>query len=85
MTRHDDPGRDRRPASELDRVLGDWLADGPRRAPAAPVTVAIEFARAHPRRARFLAGVPARPHGRSRIGPVHPCSRRSRCSWSGCC
>ena len=50
MTRHDDPGRDRRPASELDRVLGDWLADGPRRAPAAPVTVAIEFARAHPRR-----------------------------------
>ena len=63
------PDVDRRPASELDRVLGDWLADGPRRAPAAPVTVAIRVAprgAGTPAPARSLAGVPARPHGRSR-------------------
>jgi len=48
MTRHDDAGRS--PATELDRLLGEWLTDGPRRAPEAPVSVAIEFARSHPRR-----------------------------------
>jgi hypothetical protein len=48
MTRHDDAGR--RPASELDRLLGEWLTDGPRRAPEAPISVAIDFARSHPRR-----------------------------------
>jgi hypothetical protein len=47
MTRHDDG---RRPATELDRLLGEWLADGPRRAPEAPVSLAIDFARSHPRR-----------------------------------
>ena len=55
MTRHDDRDAARRPASELDRVLGEWLDDGPRRAPEAPVSAAIAFARAHPRRRDPLA------------------------------
>jgi len=48
MTRDDDAGRP--PASELDRLLGEWLTDGPGRAPEAPIRVAIDFARSHPRR-----------------------------------
>jgi hypothetical protein len=36
--------------SELDRALGDWLADGPNRAPDQPILAAARFARAHPRR-----------------------------------
>ena len=35
---------------ELDRVLGEWLADGPTRAPDWPMQRAIDHARAHPRR-----------------------------------
>jgi hypothetical protein len=35
---------------ELDRVLGEWLAEGPTRAPDWPVDRAIEHARSHPRR-----------------------------------
>jgi hypothetical protein len=36
--------------TDMDRVLGDWLADGPNRAPDQPILAATEFARAHPRR-----------------------------------
>jgi hypothetical protein len=35
---------------ELDRVLGEWLAEGPTRAPDWPIDRAIEHARSHPRR-----------------------------------
>jgi hypothetical protein len=36
--------------SDLDRLLDDWLTDGPNRAPDQPITAASQFARAHPRR-----------------------------------
>lgn len=36
--------------NELDRILGDWLAEGPTRAPDHPVQAAVEHARSHPRR-----------------------------------
>jgi hypothetical protein len=36
--------------TDLDRVLGEWLADGPRRAPDRVIDVAIEHCRSHPRR-----------------------------------
>ncbi len=35
---------------EFDRVLGDWLHDGPNRAPDRPIELAADHARAHPRR-----------------------------------
>jgi hypothetical protein len=43
--------------NEFDRLLGDWLHDGPNRAPDRPIELAVEHARAHPRRRdplRFL-------------------------------
>jgi hypothetical protein len=36
--------------SDMDRLLGEWLADGPNRAPDQPILAAAQFARAHPRR-----------------------------------
>ncbi|MFL5681186.1 MAG: hypothetical protein ACJ77B_11365 [Chloroflexota bacterium] len=39
-----------RAMTDLDRVLGDWLADGPSRAPDRVVDAAIEHCRSHPRR-----------------------------------
>jgi hypothetical protein len=36
--------------TDLDRVLGEWLADGPNRAPDQPILAAAQFARTHPRR-----------------------------------
>jgi hypothetical protein len=36
--------------NELDRVLGEWLDEGPRRAPDRPIELAVDHARAHPRR-----------------------------------
>ena len=36
--------------TDLDRLLDDWLTDGPNRAPDQPITAASQFARAHPRR-----------------------------------
>jgi hypothetical protein len=36
--------------NDLDRVLADWLAEGPSHAPDRPIDLAIEHARAHPRR-----------------------------------
>jgi hypothetical protein len=36
--------------NELDRLLGEWLEEGPRRAPDRPIELAVEHARSHPRR-----------------------------------
>ena len=36
--------------SDLDRLLDDWLTDGPNRAPDQPIIAASQFARTHPRR-----------------------------------
>ena len=36
--------------SDLDRVLTDWLGDGPRRAPEHVLAAALDHARSHPRR-----------------------------------
>jgi hypothetical protein len=41
--------------SDLDRVLADWLHEGPSRAPDRPVQVALDHARSHPRRRDPLA------------------------------
>lgn len=37
-------------SSDLDRILTEWLDEGPKRAPDRPVQLAIEHARSHPRR-----------------------------------
>lgn len=45
--------------SDFDRVLAEWLDEGPHRAPDRPVALAIEHARSHPRRPNpfaFLKG-----------------------------
>jgi hypothetical protein len=36
--------------NEFDRVLGEWLNEGPNRAPDRPIDLAVEHARTHPRR-----------------------------------
>jgi hypothetical protein len=38
------------PTSDLDRILTEWLDEGPKRAPDRPVRMAVEHAQAHPRR-----------------------------------
>lgn len=38
------------PTSDLDRILTEWLDEGPKRAPERPVQLAISHAMAHPRR-----------------------------------
>lgn len=53
--------------TDLDRVLGEWLADGPTRAPDHPIEAAIEHARRHPRRSD--------PFGFLRRDPMAPRSR----------
>jgi hypothetical protein len=45
MTQHDD----------LDRLLGDWLAEGPARTPEPVLATAVQHARSHPRRPDPLA------------------------------
>jgi hypothetical protein len=53
--------------TDLDRVLGEWLGDGPTRAPDHPVEAAIEYARSHPRRRdplAFLRPDPMAPRSR---------------------
>jgi hypothetical protein len=37
-------------SNDLDRLLGAYLEEGPRRAPERPIDAAVAFARAHPRR-----------------------------------
>ena len=53
--------------NELDRVLGEWLDEGPRRAPDRPIELAVDHARAHPRRRD--------PLGWLRPDPMAPSSR----------
>ena len=53
--------------NDFDRVLGEWLNEGPNRAPDRPIDLAVEHARSHPRRPdliRFL-----RPDPMARPGP----------------
>lgn len=40
--------------NDFDRVLGEWLDEGPRRAPDRPVDLAVQHARSHPRRPSLL-------------------------------
>jgi hypothetical protein len=56
---------------EFDRVLGEWLAEGPTRAPDWPIERAIEHARSHPRRPDPLGWLrtPAFP---ARVGTFNP-------------
>jgi hypothetical protein len=57
--------------NDLDRVLGEWFAEGPRRAPEAPMTGAVAWARAHPRRRDpFLALRRDPMGGRSVFAPL---------------
>ncbi len=58
-------------STDLDRLLGAYLDDGPRRAPDGAVDAAIAFARSHPRRRdplRFLKP-DVMPHRRSMFSP----------------
>ena len=53
--------------TDLDRVLGEWLGEGPTRAPDHPIEAAIEHARRHPRRRdpfAFLRPDPMAPRSR---------------------
>ena len=53
--------------NDFDRVLGEWLDEGPNRAPDRPVELAMEHARSHPRRRDVL--------GFLRPDPMAPRSR----------
>jgi hypothetical protein len=53
--------------SDFDRVLAEWLDEGPHRAPDRPVALAIDHARSHPRRPdpfAFLKGAVMSPRPR---------------------
>jgi hypothetical protein len=56
---------------ELDRVLGDWLAEGPTRAPDWPIERAFDHARTHPRRPDPLGFLRA-PAFPARAGAFNP-------------
>jgi hypothetical protein len=56
---------------ELDRVLGDWLVEGPTRAPDWPIERAIAHARSHPRRPDLLGFMRA-PAFPARAGVFNP-------------
>jgi len=45
------------PTTEFDRVLAEWLVDGPNRAPEHIVDLALAHAHRHPRRRDLLAGL----------------------------
>jgi hypothetical protein len=55
--------------TDLDRVLDDWLTDGPNRAPDQPITAASQFVRAHPRRPDPLRLFRSDPMADRRRGP----------------
>lgn len=53
--------------NDFDRVLGEWLDEGPNRAPDRPIELAMEHARSHPRRPDplgFLRPDPMAPRSR---------------------
>ncbi len=53
--------------NDFDRLLGEWLDEGPNRAPDRPVELAMEHARSHPRRRdplNFLRPDPMAPRSR---------------------
>jgi hypothetical protein len=53
--------------NDFDRVLGEWLYEGPNRAPDRPIELALEHARSHPRRRdplAFLRPDPMAPRSR---------------------
>jgi hypothetical protein len=53
--------------NDFDRVLGEWLDDGPNRSPDRPIELAMEHARSHPRRRDplgFLRPDPMAPRSR---------------------
>lgn len=54
--------------TDLDRVLGEWLGEGPTRAPDHPIEAAIEHARSHPRRRDPLAFLRPDPMARRSRG-----------------
>jgi len=47
--------------NDFDRVLGEWLHEGPNRSPDRPVDLAVEHARSHPRRPDPIAFLRADP------------------------
>jgi hypothetical protein len=56
--------------NDFDRVLGEWLDDGPNRAPDRPIELAIDHARAHPRRRDPLGFLRPDAMGRRSSGPA---------------
>lgn len=54
--------------NDFDRVLGEWLEDGPNRAPDRSIELAMDHARAHPRRRDPLAFLRPDPMARRAIG-----------------
>ena len=50
--------------TEFDRVLGEWLDQGPNRAPDRSIDLALDHARSHPRRRDLLAFLRPDPMGR---------------------
>jgi len=51
---------------DLDPRLSDWLVDGPSKAPDRAISVAVDHARAHPRRRDLLAFIRTDPMGSGR-------------------
>ena len=59
--------------NEFDRALGQWLDEGPNRAPDRPIELAVSHALAHPRRRDPLGFLRPDPMGRRSSGlPLRP-------------
>lgn len=61
--------------NDFDRVLGEWLDEGPNRAPDRPLELAMEHARSHPRRRDplgFLRPDPMAPRSRGLAMGLRP-------------
>lgn len=57
--------------TDFDRVLGEWLHEGPSRAPDRPVQVAVDHARSHPRRPDPLAFLRSDPMANRTVALVY--------------
>ncbi len=55
-------------SNDFDRVLGEWLDEGPNRAPDRSIELAVEHARSHPRRRDPLSFLRRDPMGRRSSG-----------------